>query len=72
MSLINKDWHSKNKIPKNSSFEQRAEWHLSHQVKRLVFYGSHEALLHLDAKNCKCREMPEKLKAELKEKGYKV
>jgi len=28
---INKEWHSKNKMPKNASFEQRVKWHLDHQ-----------------------------------------
>ena len=28
---INKEWHLKNKMPKNPSFEQRVEWHLEHQ-----------------------------------------
>lgn len=28
---INKEWHLKNKMPKNPTFEQRVEWHLAHQ-----------------------------------------
>lgn len=28
---INKEWHEKNKMPKNPSFEQRVKWHLEHQ-----------------------------------------
>jgi hypothetical protein len=28
---INKDWHLKNKMPDNPTFEQRVKWHLSHQ-----------------------------------------
>jgi hypothetical protein len=28
---INKEWHLKNKMPKNPTFEQRVKWHLSHQ-----------------------------------------
>jgi len=28
---INKEWHSKNKMPKNASFEQRVKWHIDHQ-----------------------------------------
>lgn len=28
---INKDWHEKNKMPKNPTFEQRVKWHLEHQ-----------------------------------------
>lgn len=27
---INKDWHLANKMPKNSSLDQRVEWHLAH------------------------------------------
>ena len=27
---INKAWHLKNKMPKNPSFEKRAEWHIEH------------------------------------------
>lgn len=26
----NKDWHEKNKMPKNATFEQRVNWHLEH------------------------------------------
>jgi hypothetical protein len=28
---INKEWHEKNKMPKNPSFDQRVRWHLEHQ-----------------------------------------
>jgi len=28
---INKEWHLKNKMPKNPTFEQRVKWHLEHQ-----------------------------------------
>ena len=27
---INKEWHEKNKMPKNASFEERIKWHLEH------------------------------------------
>ncbi|MFN0213197.1 MAG: hypothetical protein ACKVT2_03000 [Saprospiraceae bacterium] len=27
---INKEWHEKNKMPKNPSFDQRVKWHLEH------------------------------------------
>jgi hypothetical protein len=27
---INKEWHMKNKMPKNPSFEQRVKWHKEH------------------------------------------
>jgi len=28
---INKEWHEKNKMPKNPTAEQRLKWHLEHQ-----------------------------------------
>jgi len=28
---INKEWHEKNIMPKNATFEQRVKWHLEHQ-----------------------------------------
>lgn len=28
---INKEWHLKNKMPKNATFEERVKWHLEHQ-----------------------------------------
>ena len=45
---INKEWHLKNRMPKNPALEQRIKWHKEH------------------AKFCACREMPAKLKAEIK------
>jgi hypothetical protein len=30
MGKINKEWHLKNKMPKNPSFEERMEWHIKH------------------------------------------
>lgn len=27
---INKDWHIKNKMPKNPSIKERIKWHLEH------------------------------------------
>jgi hypothetical protein len=27
---INREWHLRNKMPKNASFEERVKWHLSH------------------------------------------
>jgi hypothetical protein len=27
---INKEWHMKNKMPKNASFEDRVKWHKDH------------------------------------------
>jgi len=29
--VINKEWHSKNVMPKNATFEERIKWHLAHQ-----------------------------------------
>ena len=28
---MNKEWHEKNKMPKNEKFEERVTWHLAHQ-----------------------------------------
>ena len=28
---INKEWHEKNVMPKNATFEQRLAWHLEHR-----------------------------------------
>ena len=28
---INKEWHLKNKMPKNPTIEQRVKWHLAHE-----------------------------------------
>jgi len=30
-TAINKAWHLKNRMPKNSTYEQRREWHIAHQ-----------------------------------------
>ena len=27
---VNKEWHSKNKMPKNATEAQRIKWHLAH------------------------------------------
>jgi len=27
---INAEWHRKNRMPENATFEQRAKWHLEH------------------------------------------
>ena len=27
---INREWHEKNKMSKNASFEERVKWHLEH------------------------------------------
>jgi hypothetical protein len=29
--VINKEWHQKNKMPKNATFEERVEWHKGHK-----------------------------------------
>ncbi|MDD5503556.1 MAG: hypothetical protein PHH26_08885 [Candidatus Thermoplasmatota archaeon] len=28
---INREWHERNRMPKNPKLEQRIEWHLEHQ-----------------------------------------
>lgn len=28
---INREWHLKNRMPKNPTFEQRVKWHLAHK-----------------------------------------
>lgn len=30
MGKINADWHKKNQMPKNATFEQRVKWHKQH------------------------------------------
>jgi len=30
-SKINREWHTKNKMPKNPTVEQKVKWHLEHQ-----------------------------------------
>lgn len=30
-SKINKEWHLKNKMPKNANLAQRIAWHIEHQ-----------------------------------------
>ncbi|MGC4039502.1 MAG: hypothetical protein QM710_01540 [Flavobacterium sp.] len=27
----NKDWHLKNRMPKNPTFDERVKWHMEHQ-----------------------------------------
>jgi hypothetical protein len=29
--MINKEWHSKNRMPKNPSIKERVKWHKEHQ-----------------------------------------
>ena len=28
---INKEWHEKNRMPKNPTLDERIQWHLAHQ-----------------------------------------
>jgi len=30
---INKEWHEKNRMPKNATFEERVKWHKEHNKK---------------------------------------
>jgi hypothetical protein len=30
MSKINKQWHARNKMPKNATFDQKIAWHSRH------------------------------------------
>ncbi|HEY3387126.1 MAG TPA: hypothetical protein VGK46_11490 [Saprospiraceae bacterium] len=48
---INKEWHEKNRMPKNPTMEERIAWHIDHQ------------------KHCQCRDMPEKIKQEIKKRS---
>ncbi len=29
--MINKEWHLKNRMPKNATLEQRIKWHIEHE-----------------------------------------
>lgn len=29
--MLNKEWHEKNRMPKNPTLEQRIAWHIEHQ-----------------------------------------
>jgi len=31
IGIINKEWHLKNKMPKNPTLDQRIAWHVEHQ-----------------------------------------
>lgn len=31
MTKLNREWHLKNRMPQNATFEQRVKWHLEHQ-----------------------------------------
>jgi hypothetical protein len=30
MTKINREWHEKNRMPKNPTLQQRIEWHIGH------------------------------------------
>jgi len=30
LSMINAEWHKKNRMPKNPTLEERIKWHLAH------------------------------------------
>ncbi len=32
MNNINKEWHLRNKMPKNPTFEERVNWHTAHEL----------------------------------------
>jgi hypothetical protein len=32
MNNINKEWHHRNKMPKNPTFEERVKWHTAHEL----------------------------------------
>lgn len=50
---INKEWHLKNKMPKNATFEERVKWHLAH-IKNCTCRPIPEKLLEkMNAKKIK-------------------
>jgi hypothetical protein len=55
MGQINKEWHLKNKMPKNPSFEERVKWHKEH-LKNCLCHGN---------------DFPKKLKEEMEKKRKK-
>ena len=57
MGKINKEWHLKNKMPKNASFEQRVEWHRDHNPNCKCREGE---------------DFPAKLKEEMEKRGIKI
>jgi hypothetical protein len=52
---INKEWHLKNKMPKNPTFEERVTWHKGHSLNCF----------------CRPEKFPKKLLAEMKKRGIK-
>ncbi|MFA5259554.1 MAG: hypothetical protein WC979_08440 [Candidatus Pacearchaeota archaeon] len=57
MGKINKEWHEKNKMPKNPSFEAKVKWHREH---------------FRNCKCRELEDFPAKLKQEAKERGIKL
>jgi len=57
MGKINKEWHEKNKMPKNPSFEDRILWHKDHFKNCKCREGE---------------DFPVKLKEEAKKRGIKL
>jgi hypothetical protein len=41
--MINREWHEKNKMPKNPKVNQRMEWHIEH-IKNCSCYPVSEKL----------------------------
>lgn len=41
---INKEWHLKNKMPKNATFEQKVNWHREHNKNCTCHPGFPEKL----------------------------
>ncbi len=50
---INKEWHEKNKMPKNAKFEERVKWHLAHQKNCNCRPIPDKLLSEMESKNIK-------------------
>jgi hypothetical protein len=50
---INKEWHLKNKMPKNAKLEERVKWHLAHQKNCNCRPIPEKLLNEMNAKNIK-------------------
>jgi hypothetical protein len=37
--VINREWHLKNKMPKNATFEERVNWHREHNKNCTCHHG---------------------------------
>jgi hypothetical protein len=57
MGKINAEWHKKNRMPENASFEDRIEWHRKHNKNCKCRDGE---------------DFPEKLKEEARKRGVKL